>query len=778
MLETIFPAWARSAEETAAHHQVDVHTGLDQSSIEPRREKYGYNELRKQPPTPLWKQALAQFDDMLVKVLLLAAFISLVIAYLEGAAEEEGIGAYVEPGVILLILFINAVVGVWQESNAEKALEALKEMQSDTAHVLRDGHWISDLPARDLVPGDIVQVHVGDKLPADVRVVSIKTATLRVEQASLTGEPVSILKGVEAHADEECDLHDKDCMLFASTAVANGNCIGIVNSTGMMTEIGKIQKQIQDASEEDDDTPLKIKLDEFGEALARIIFWICVTVWVINYHHFLSWERAPGSILPDWGSVRFSAAKCTYYFKIAVALAVAAIPEGLPAVITTCLALGTRKMAKRHAIVRKLPSVETLGCTTVICSDKTGTLTTNHMSAVKLVTLGSSTKDLQEWVVEGTTYDPAKGHVRGLEQLQKNMEVIAENCAINNEAGIECRGGHYRAVGGNTEAALIVLAEKLGVADRSENEHLAQLRNQDPERHSSTVCSHYHSRAKTLATLEFDRNRKSMSTIVSSEGPASSGGSNNMRVTRQAARGQSGTQLLVKGAAEFMLQRCSHVMLADGTVEPLEQSVRSRLQSSIDGMAGDALRCLAFALKEDLGELSGYNGESHPGHRLLLDNKFYPDIESNMTWLGVAGLRDPPRPEVAGAIQECYRAGIRVMVITGDNKLTAEAICREIGIFSTEQDISKTSITSKAFAQMSTQQQKDFLQGSSGRCFSRAEPKHKQDLVRLLKEMGQVCAMTGDGVNDAPALKLADIGVAMGIAGTEVAKEAADMVLA
>ncbi|KAK9865269.1 hypothetical protein WJX84_000813, partial [Apatococcus fuscideae] len=585
------------------------------------------------------------------------------------------------------------------------------------------------------------------------RVVSIKTATLRVEQASLTGEPVAILKGVEAHADVECDLHDKDSMLFASTAVANGNCIGIVNSTGMTTEIGKIQKQIQDASEEEDDTPLKIKLDEFGEALARIIFWICVTVWVINYHHFLSWERAPGSILPAWGSVRFSLAKCTYYFKIAVALAVAAIPEGLPAVITTCLALGTRKMARRHAIVRKLPSVETLGCTTVICSDKTGTLTTNNMSVVKLVTLGSTSKDMQEWVVE-------------------------ENCALNNEAGIECRQGTYRAVGGNTEAALIVLAEKLGLADRAETRHCEDLRNQDPDTHHSGICNAYHSRVRTLATLEFDRNRKSMSTIVSAASPTSSSGADNMRLTRQAARQQSGMQLLVKGAAEFMLQRCSHMMLADGSVEAMDQATRGQLQASIDSMAGQALRCLAFAAKEDLGELNGYNGESHPGHRLLLDNKHYPDIESNMTWLGVAGLRDPPRAEVAGAIQECYQAGIRVMVITGDNKLTAEAICREIGIFSQDEDISSTSITSKHFSHMSKQQQMDFLQGGGGRCFSRAEPKHKQDLVRLLKEMGQVCAMTGDGVNDAPALKLADIGVAMGIAGTEVAKEASDMVLA
>ena len=338
--------------------------------------------------------------------------VSFAIAYFEEGAAEEGLRAYIEPLVILAILVLNAVVGVWQESNAERALEALKELQSDTARVIRGGRTvrflffsffalcacvclfnslplprlepkrgkekpsthinhhqlhhhlrqqqtnqkrtrqISDLPARELVPGDVVELCVGAKVPADVRLVALKTATLRAEQSSLTGEPVAVLKGLEPAGDARCELQAKECILFAGSAVASGAGAGVVVATGMRTEIGRIQADIQAASEQEADTPLKQKLDEFGGQLANAIFVICVIVWAINYHHFVTIVRVPGTIWPDWGASSFSLAKCTYYFKIAVALAVAAIPEGLPAVITTCLALGTRKMAKKNAIVR------------------------------------------------------------------------------------------------------------------------------------------------------------------------------------------------------------------------------------------------------------------------------------------------------------------------------------------------------------------------------------------------------------------------------------------
>eukprot|EP00891_Asterochloris_glomerata_P005322 jgi/Astpho2/5322/fgenesh1_pm.00075_%23_6_t len=720
-----FPAWARSTDEVLQHYKVDLEGGLTSDQVTEARETFGHNELTKQPGKPMWKLVLEQFDDMLVKVLLLAALISFGLAYLDNGSHEEGIRAYIEPFVILLILVLNAIVGVWQEANAEKALEALMEMQSVTAKVVRDRKLVSELPSRELVPGDVVILHVGDKVPADVRIMRLKTATLRSEQASLTGESVAVLKRTEPTHEEDCELQSKDCMLFAGTAVANGACLGVVNDIGMDTEIGKIQTQIHEAAGEEDDTPLKKKLDDFGNKLAQVIFAICVLVWAINYSNFLHWKRQPNSVLPDWTSFQFDLRGCIYYFKIAVALAVAAIPEGLPAVITTCLALGTRKMAKRNAIVRKLPSVETLGCTTVICSDKTGTLTTNQMSCVRLVAAGSTTSDLQDMTVEGTTYDPSSGHIVGYTGLTRNLEALAEVCAVCNETRIEGAAGKFKVVGAPTEAALCVLVEKLG-----------------------------------LATLEFDRDRKSMSVIA-------------------ATTGRQQNVLLVKGAAECVLSRCSKVMLADGSLKPLDGALRQKVQAVIDDMASKALRCMTLAQKTELGDLNGYDGQqSHKAHTQLLSPENYEGIESDLTLLGLAGLMDPPRPEVSGAIAACYKAGIKVVVITGDNKLTAEAVCRSIGVFSTTEDVSSKSMTGMEFKKLPAAKQREMLMGLGSRCFSRAEPRHKQDIVRLLKEMGEIAAMTGDGVNDAPALKLADIGIAMGITGTEVAKEASDMVLA
>ncbi|EMS58177.1 Calcium-transporting ATPase 1, endoplasmic reticulum-type [Triticum urartu] len=323
--------------------------------------------------------------------------------------------AFVEPLVIFLILIVNAVVGVWQESNAEKALEALKEIQSEHATVKRDGRWKHGLPARDLVIGDIVELRVGDKVPADMRVLQLISSTLRVEQGSLTGETSSVNKTSHKIHLEDTDIQGKECMVFAGTTIVNGSAVCVVTGTGMATEIGKIHSQIQEASQEEDDTPLKKKLNEFGEALTAIIGVICILVWLINVKYFLTWEYVDG-----WpANFKFSFEKCTYYFEIAVALAVAAIPEGLPAVITTCLALGTRKMAQKNALVRKLPSVETLGCTTVICSDKTGTLTTNQMSAMiaKIAALcndASIAHSEHQYVATGMPTEAAlKGAVNG-----------------------------------------------------------------------------------------------------------------------------------------------------------------------------------------------------------------------------------------------------------------------------------------------------------------------------------------------------------------------------
>ncbi|GMH43584.1 hypothetical protein BSKO_11506 [Bryopsis sp. KO-2023] len=760
LAEESFPAWARSVDEVLQNYSVDIARGLSEEEVERRRRSSGFNELQKEPSTPLWKLVLEQFDDMLVKILLLAAIVSFGIAYLEGASGEEGIRAYIEPVVILLILIINAIVGVWQESNAEAALEALKDMQSEHSKVIRSGKLISDLPARELVCGDIVELTVGDKVPADVRLVDLKTATLRAEQSSLTGESAAVHKSCDPVADEECELQLKECMLFSGTAVTNGSCLGVVVGTGMSTEIGKIQEQIQQAAEEEDNTPLKLKLDAFGEMLARVIFYICVTVWFINYHHFMDWKTQPGSRMPDWSTFTFSLGKCTYYFKIAVALAVAAIPEGLPAVITTCLALGTRRMAKKNAIVRKLPSVETLGCTTVICSDKTGTLTTNQMSCVRLVTFGASAKDLREFKVEGHTYNPSDGAIEGMTSIDSALQGVADVSSLCSESRLESKGGVYRAGGNPTEVALKVLVEKMGVSDGAEMEKIKKKRISDPDHNAEAVCDLYASKYKREGLLEFDRERKSMSVLTTD-------------------MSSKKTTLFCKGAGEVLIERCSHIMTADGTLLPMDMDTQKRLVAVVENMAGKALRCLALAKKTGLGDLENYNGDpSHPGHKMLMDVKSYKDIESGMTLIGLVALRDPPRPEVKHAIEECREAGIRVIVITGDNQKTAEAICMDIGVFPEGMLLKDKSMIARDFAALSKNEQKAILSTKQGLVFSRAEPKHKQNIVRLLKESGEVTAMTGDGVNDAPALKLADIGVAMGIAGTEVAKEASDMVLA
>ncbi|CAH9072510.1 unnamed protein product [Cuscuta epithymum] len=745
----VFPAWAKDVNECLEKYEVNQKDGLSTEEASARRQVYGTNELEKHDGPSIFRLILDQFNDTLVRILLVAAVISFVLAWYDGdEGGEMEITAFVEPLVIFLILIVNAIVGVWQENNAEKALEALKEIQSEHATVIRDGIKTSNLSAKELVPGDIVELKVGDKVPADMRILSLISSTLRLEQGSLTGESEAVSKTSKAVA-EDADIQGKKCMVFAGTTVVNGNCICLVTLTGMRTEIGKVHSQIHEASQCEDDTPLKKKLNEFGEVLTAIIGGICVLVWLINVKYFLSWEFVDG-----WPrNFKFSFEKCTYYFEIAVALAVAAIPEGLPAVITTCLALGTRKMAAKNALVRKLPSVETLGCTTVICSDKTGTLTTNQMAVAKLVAMGSKANALRSFNVEGTTYNPFDGKIQDWpsREMDSNLQMIAKIAALCNDSGIEKSGQHYVATGLPTEAALKVLVEKMGLP--------AGLGSSSPKSHSDASCcsSTWKKIAPRIATLEFDRDRKSMSVIVSSS--------------------PDKKFLLVKGAVENLLERSSHMQLMDGSVVELDHSSRDLILKSLYDMSSKALRVLGFAYKDNPPQFASYNGhEDHPDHACLLDPANYPSIESNLIFAGLTGIRDPPRPEVPQAIEDCRDAGIRVMVITGDNKNTAEAICREIGVFGYNEDFTSRSLTGKEF--MELRDPKSHLRQNGGLLFSRAEPRHKQEIVRLLKEDGEVVAMTGDGVNDAPALKLADIGIAMGIAGTEVAKEASDMVLA
>jgi len=736
------------ADVVLAHFSVDPKKGLSSEQVEGQQKKYGYNELEQEEPTSLFQLVLQQFDDLLVKILLVSAVFSFVIAFFQGGSEE-GMGAFVEPFVILLILIINAIVGVWQEHNAESALEALKQLQPDFARVWRDGTLIPQMAARELVPGDIVQVASGDKIPADIRAIKFETATFRVDEASLTGESVTVLKQTEKLEPkaEKMRCSEKLNMLFSGTTVSGGRCTGVVVSTGMKTEIGAISKAVQE--EDDDKTPLKIKLDEFGEMLSKVIGAICLLVWIMNYKQFFD---------PIHGSV-FSG--CIYYLKIAVALGVAAIPEGLPTVITLCLALGTRRMVAKNAIVRKLPSVETLGCTTVICSDKTGTLTLNEMTVVSFVHFGETPEDIREYSVTGTSYDP-HGEVQNLPPVEKGsaVEDIVACSTMCNDSVIKYEPNENKFVryGEPTEAALRVLGEKIGYAGRTKQ-------STDNEKICKDASDHFAAKYKKLETLEFSRGkRKSMSVLCND-------GAKNV--------------LLVKGAPDEVLDRCNLVRLANGKDIPLSEQAKKAIKEQIQTMSKTPLRVLGFAMKEKFQApyepLAEYDGkQSHEAFKLLaVEPEKFIDIEKYMVFLGLAGIKDPARKEVAPSIKLCRQAGIRVCMITGDNKLTAESIAKEVGIFLPQTDIKGKSFTGAEFQSLTTEQKTEVLMSDKeGRCFSRTDPTDKSELVKLFKANGEIAAMTGDGVNDAPALKAASIGVAMGIAGTEVAKEASDMILA
>ena len=757
------PSWSQDTDAVLASHNVTLAKGLSSTQVEKLRAEYGSNELEQEEGTPLWKLVLQQFDDLLVKILLGAATLSFVLAFFE---EHEGLEAFVEPFVILLILVLNAVVGVWQEHNAENALEALKRLQECTCQCIRDGALIPELPAAELVPGDVVNINVGDKVPADVRVMKLKTTSVRTDEGSLTGESETVMKTTEPVA-EEARIQDKKNMMFSGTTVSNGNCIAVVTATGMRTEIGKIQANVQKAAEDEEKTPLGQKIDAFGELLAKVIFYICIAVWVMNFRQFS--DPVHGGF---WKGL-------IYYLKIAVALGVAAIPEGLPAVITLCLALGTRKMVKRNAIIRKLPSVETLGCTTVICSDKTGTLTTNQMTVVSLAYPDTKAGKLTELAVTGTSYAP-QGELNGTFTPAELAEV-AKVCALCNQAVIRYNAAEtkYERVGEPTEAALKVLVEKIGLE--------GVPKPTDPAEACSAANEHWMKLFPHQATLEFSRDRKSMSTLCGfapvPAGDAVSSGKNPRnspkRTRPPSAAGAGANKLFVKGAPERVIERCTHARLKNGEIVELKPADRKAILATVSEMAARPLRCIGLAFKDEVGELATYDGDSHPAHKMLVDPSTFINLEQGMTFVGVAGIKDPARPEVPPAIAACETAGIRVVMITGDTQPTAEAIAREIGIFKAGEDIANRSFTGADFFNLEEEERVKLLTLThKNMVFSRTEPRDKQALVKMLRTAGEVPAMTGDGVNDAPALKQAAIGIAMGISGTEVAKEAADMVLA
>ncbi|XP_038126086.1 sarcoplasmic/endoplasmic reticulum calcium ATPase 2 isoform X2 [Cyprinodon tularosa] len=696
-------AHTKTVEEVYNYFCVNESTGLSLDDVKRQKEKWGLNELPAEEGKSLWELVLEQFEDLLVRILLLAACISF-------------------------------------ERNAEDAIEALKEYEPEMGKVYRqDRKTVQRIKARDIVPGDIVEVAVGDKVPADIRICSIKSTTLRVDQSILTGESVSVIKHTDPVPDPRAVNQDKKNMLFSGTNISAGKAVGVVVATGVNTEIGKIRDEM--AATEQEKTPLQQKLDEFGQQLSKVISLICIAVWIINIGHFNdpvhggSWIR---------GAV--------YYFKIAVALAVAAIPEGLPAVITTCLALGTRRMAKKNAIVRSLPSVETLGCTSVICSDKTGTLTTNQMSVCRMFILGKAECEsctLSEFTITGSTYAP-EGEVYQDGKLVKCSQYdalveLATICALCNDSSLDYNEVKfvYEKVGEATETALTCLVEKMNVFD-TEVHSLSKI---DRANACNSVIKQL---MKKECTLEFSRDRKSMSVYCTPNKSRSSMG-----------------KMFIKGAPEGVIDRCTHVRVGNTKV-PLTQGIKENILSVIReyGTGRDTLRCLALATRDNPPKMEDM---------VLSDTSKFTEYESDLTFVGCVGMLDPPRQEVAASIKLCRQAGIRVIMITGDNKGTAVAICRRIGILMEDDDIEHMAFTGREFDELSPYAQREAV--TKARCFARVEPSHKSKIVEVLQGFNEITAMTGDGVNDAPALKKAEIGIAMG-SGTAVAKSASEMVLA
>ncbi|QKX62653.1 uncharacterized protein TRUGW13939_09814 [Talaromyces rugulosus] len=726
-------SYTRSPADVLKEFGVAAEAGLSKEQVLRSREKYGPNAIAEDEATPLWKLVLEQFKDQLVLILLVSAAISFVLALFE---EGDDWTAFVDPAVILTILILNAIVGVSQESSAEKAIAALQEYSANEAKVVRNG-TLQKIKAEELVPGDVINIAVGDRIPADCRVLSVQSNSFRIDQAILTGESESVSKDTTVVKDTQAVKQDQTNMIFSGTTVVAGHATAIVVLTGASTAIGGIHESI--TSQISEPTPLKQKLNDFGDVLAKVITVICIVVWLINIEHFND---------PSHGGWVKGA---IYYLKIAVSLGVAAIPEGLAVVITTCLALGTRKMAAKNAVVRSLPSVETLGSCSVICSDKTGTLTTNQMSVETIVYLNSSGKDLEEIDVEGTTFAPQGSLTKNGKELidlaasSSTIRQMSEVLALNNEATLayDPKTG-YSCIGEPTEGALRVLVEKIGTDDAVFNKNLRAL---GPSSRMHATSKHYESKLPVKATYEFSRDRKSMS-VLAGEGKEQ--------------------KLLVKGAPESILERCSHTVLGDnGSRVPLTQSQINLVLQKVTECGNRGLRVIALASVSDIS--------TNPLLRTAKTPEEYTQLERNMTLIGLVGMLDPPRPEVIGSVKNCREAGIRIIVITGDNRNTAESICRQIGVFGPNENLQGKSFTGREFDNLSESEQIDAIKTAS--LFSRTEPSHKSKLVDLLQSLGHVVAMTGDGVNDAPALKKADIGVAMGT-GTDVAKLAADMVLA
>ncbi len=694
---------ALSVADVLATLEVRPDQGLTTAEAQKRLATYGPNQLQERPPVSFWKRLLDQLRGFVVLILIAAAVIS---ASLDIFGVDEG--GLVEAGVIMAIVILNAAIGVIQESKAEEALAALKKMAAPEAHVMRDGHRVV-VPAHDLVPGDIVLLEAGNIIPADVRLT--ESVNLKIEEASLTGESLPVGKEAAQVLDVEAGIGDRRNSAYMSTMVTYGRGTAVVTSTGMQTEIGHIAAMIQEVEEEE--TPLQRKLDEVGRMLGIASLAICGLVFLI------------GILRPLFTGQTLTIHMITEFFMIAVSLAIAAVPEGLPAVVTICLALGMQEMVKRHALIRRLPAVETLGSATVICSDKTGTLTQNQMTVTQMSVLD------HEYDLTGTGYS-----TRG-EFKSESQSISVEKHPVLRQAlwaGLLCTDAvleksdgdaDYRMVGDPTEGSLVVAAAKAGYW------------REDQER-----------RYPRVAELPFDSDRKRMTTIHALEDVADEDAS-------PFRAGDAGYVAVVKGAPDIVLDHCTHAQGPEGPIA-LTEELRERILKSNAGMASQALRVLGVAYRP----LKVIPAELTPA-----------EVEINLIFIGLVGMIDPARPEVIPAIQKARGAGLRTVMVTGDYAATAQAIANQIGVLRPGGRV----VSGREIEAMSDAELEQAIEHVD--VFARVAPNHKVRIVQALRNRGHVAAMTGDGVNDAPALKRADIGIAMGITGTDVSKQTADMVL-
>jgi Ca2+-transporting ATPase len=683
--------------EVISRLEVDREHGLSVAEVGNRINSYGKNELQEAPLASIWVKIYEQFANFLVILLIVAAVISAVL------------GDWVEAAAIMTIVLLNAALGVVQESRAEEALDALKKMASPDANVLREGHRQA-IPARDVVPGDIVFLEAGNYVPADVRL--LETVNLRIEEAALTGESVAVTKNAQLELEEDAALGDRKTMAYTGTVVSYGRGVGVVTNTGMSTEIGQIATMLQ--AVEEGDTPLQKRLDSFGRTLGWVSLVISGLIFV------------QGMI---------SGTPALDMFIIAVSLAIAAVPEGLPAVVTITLALGMQEMIARNALVRKLSSVETLGSATIICSDKTGTLTQNEMTVTNIAVDGEFLD------ITGTGYDLEgdfllDGEVVDLAGDYPGILTALWIGALNNDAILETdydeKGKKtIRMVGDPTEGSLLVAAAKGGALP-------APLSQAYPR----------------IEEIPFDSERKRMVTVHAISQPEAGDVSPFLDQKQQAWY-----VVAQKGAPDVVLESCTHYQNRDDVAVPLSDEQRRRILAANDRMTSQALRVLGVAYRV-VKELDySKNGD------------LSVEIEEKLIFVGLLGMIDPARPEVLPALQIAREAGIRTAMITGDYPNTAKAIAQEIGLLQAGHRV----ITGKELDELSDEELKEAVNDTD--VFARVSPEHKVRIVDAFKSNNEVVAMTGDGVNDAPSIKRADIGIAMGITGTDVAKETADMVL-